>query len=247
MAAVQVLPILFRTAGQGVLFECAHTLGEARRILGCMPASPCLLDDVIATEALDQRAARVVSPSAEARAVGALRRAVAGSPRAVLQKLTDVALEICEAQSAGVSLLEEAQGRRILRWHAVSGAWAHLLWNTLPRDLSPCGTVLDRQAPLLMIDPERYFTPLGRLPPRVAEMLLVPFCVGGETVGTVWVVAHDPARRFHREDYRLLLDLTGFAALAYERLQSFQAEDIRALSRMHLTGERARKRRKPLR
>ena len=193
------------------------------------------LDEVIATEALERRVPRVCHPEAEAEAMQALKRVLAGSPRAVLQKLVDVALGLCDAQSAGVSLLEQgSDGRRFFRWHAVAGEWAELLWTTLPREFSPCGAVLDRREALLMIDPERHYAPLGTVQPHVNEVLLVPFAARGETVGTVWVVAHDPARQFDREDRRIVGELTVFAAAAYERLLSFGAEDIRELSRMHL-------------
>jgi two-component system CheB/CheR fusion protein len=198
-----------------------------------MLPDPTPLDEVIATEALDQRLPRVRNLPAEDRALAEMKRVLAGSPRGVLQKLVEVALDLCDAQSAGITLLEEADGRRFFRWHAVTGQWSHLLWNTLPRDFSPCGTVLDRREALLMIDPERYFTPLLQIPPRAAEVLLVPFAVRGETVGTVWVITHDSGRQFDREDRRIVSELTEFAAAAYERLQSFKADDILELSRLH--------------
>jgi len=202
-----------------------------------MSEAQALLDDVIATEALDRRVPRVRNLPAEARAMAEMKRVLAGSPRAVLQKLVEVALELCQAQSSGISLLEESDGRPFFRWHAVTGQWGHLLWSTLPREFSPCGTVLDRREALLMIDPQRYFTPLIQIPPRVAEVLLVPFAVRGETVGTVWVIAHDSGRQFDREDRRIVADLTEFAAAAYERLQSFKADDIRELSRLRQAQE----------
>ena len=202
-----------------------------------MQAPSTSIDEVIANELLEQRVPRVRSESAEAHAMDELKRALAGSPRGVLQKLVEVALHLCNAQSAGLSLLEEADGQRFFRWHAVAGAWGPLLWATLPRGLSPCGTTLDRGEALLMVDPERYFAPLAQVPPRVTEVLLVPFSVRGETVGTVWVVAHDPAQQFDREDRRVVRELTVFAAAAYQRLLSFRPEDIRELTRMHLVSE----------
>ena len=200
------------------------------------------VDEVIATPALHERAPRSCDRAAEERAFEELKRALAGSPRAVLQKLADVALELCNAQSSGISLLEEAGGRRVFRWHAVAGEFRSLLWNTLPREFSPCGTVLDRQAAQLMVDPERYFTPLAQITPRVSEVLLVPFSVDGEIVGTVWLVAHDAARRFDREDHRIVSALTRFAAAAYEMLVAFRPDDIRYLSRMHHAPRRSKKR-----
>lgn len=191
------------------------------------------LDDVIATHLLGERPFRVRTPESEARAMSALKRALAGSPRAVLQKLTEVALELCNAQSAGVSLPEEVDGRRVFRWHAVAGGFGHLLFATLPRDFSPCGAVVDRREALLMIDPERYYTPLRQIRPHVTEALLVPFEFGGEMAGTVWVASHDAERHFDAEDRRVVSELAQFAAAAYARLRSFSADDIRDLSRMH--------------
>ena len=205
-----------------------------------METVPFPLDNVIANDVLERRAIRKRDYAAEERAMAELRRVLAGSPRTVLQKLTDLTMELCGAESAGVSLLEEENGKRYFRWHAVSGAWGGLLWATLPRELSPCGTVLDRAAPLLMIDPQRYFTPLAQVPPKVAEVLLVPFSVRGALVGTLWVVAHDNARQFDREDRRVITKLTEFAGKAYERLQSMTPQDLQELSHMHrgtLSGE----------
>lgn len=162
-----------------------------------------------------------------------LQRALAGSPRALLQRLAEVALELCAAHSAGVSLLEEADGRRVFRWHAVAGRWAELVWSTLPRDGSPCGTVLDRRAALLMIDPERHFAPLGQLSPPVVEALLVPFGPEAAPVGTVWVISHEAGRRFDREDRRIVTALTRFAADAYARLRSLSRDHLLDLSRLH--------------
>ena len=150
----------------------------------------------------------------------------------MLQKLTDTALELCQAHSAGVSLLESEGERTFFRWHAVSGKFAPLLWSTLPRDFSPCGTVLDRKAAQLMISPERYFTNLLDVQPPVHEVLLVPFSRNGEAVGTVWLVSHDRTRRFDSEDKQALAQLSEFAAQAYERLSTLSAEDVIQLSRL---------------
>lgn len=201
------------------------------------PDSKAFLEGVIATRELERRKPRVCDSSAEAQAFDHLKIALAGSPRAVLQKLSEVMLDLCHAQSAGVSILEESDGRRVFRWHAVAGAWRNLLWNTLPREFSPCGTVLDRQTTLLMIDPEVFFTPLANISPRVTEALLVPFSMEGKIVGTVWVVAHDPTRHFDREDRRIITGLTRFAQIGHAKLQSLRPEDIRDLTIMRLTGE----------
>ena len=194
------------------------------------------LDDVIANEELERRRPRHDQSHALQARIDTLSHELATSPRQVLQKLTDAVIDLCQAHSAGVSLLErEGEGekrRELFRWHAVSGRFAPLLWSTLPRDFSPCGTVLDRGAPQLMISPERYFTSLADVQPKVLEVLLVPFEVGGELAGTVWAAVHDRSRRFDAEDRRVLTRLSEFAARAYQQLSSLSAEDVVQLSRL---------------
>ncbi|HJT62384.1 MAG TPA: response regulator [Burkholderiales bacterium] len=193
---------------------------------------PAPLDAVIANEQLNRRRPRQRQPDGLEQALERLRRDLATSPRRILQNLSDTALELCQAHSAGVSLLESEGERQFFRWHAVSGKWAPLVWTTLPREFSPCGTVLDRNAPQLMIDPERYFTPLAQVPPKVTEALLLPFSVNGELVGTVWAVSHDRTRCFDSEDRRVLAHLSEFAARAYRQLSTLSAEDVVHLSRL---------------
>jgi CheY-like chemotaxis protein len=197
-----------------------------------MDAPPLPLDAVIANQELRRRRPRHHMHDALSQALANLARELAASPRRVLQKLSDTALELCHAHSAGISLLEAENGRQIFRWHAVSGQWASYLWTTMPRAFSPCGTVLDRKAAQLMILPERHFTPLLQVTPKVHEALLIPFSVAGEIVGTVWVIAHDDSRRFDREDRRVVSKLADFAAEAYARLSSLDADDVLRLARL---------------
>ena len=199
-----------------------------------MESSTLPVDAVIANEELGRRRPRHDLRAKAREQLQALARELATSPRRVLQKVTDAALELCQSHSAGISLLEAEGERQFFRWHAVSGKWAPLLWTRLPREFSPCGTVLDRKAPQLMIDPERYFTPLAQVPPKVYEALLVPFSVGGELVGTVWVVAHDRTRHFDGQDQRVLTELSEFAARAYQQLSTLSADDVVQLSRLSI-------------
>src|SRR6185436_17628819 len=122
------------------------------------------------------------------------------------------------ANSAGISLLEEEGGLgpkgKYFRWHAVAGQWAPLVWNTTtPRDNGPCGTVLDRNVPLLFTNAHLHYTQFAGVYPLLVEGLLVPFYVNDQAVGTVWIVAHDDDRKFDAEDRRLLESLATFAAM----------------------------------
>ena len=59
--------------------------------------------------------------------------------------------------------------------------------------------------------------------PPIAEVLLVPFRVAGEPIGTIWVIAHECNKQFDGEDLRLLNSLGRFAALAQQSIASTNA------------------------
>lgn len=182
------------------------------------------LESVLCTEELKRRPSRRPDYQAENQALLALAQELTNSPGSILQRLVDIALELCRAHSAGISLLEEdgppgglsPEGDHF-RWHAVAGQWAPLVWNTTtPCDYGPCGTVLDRDSTLLFSNAHRYYMQFAGGLPLLVEGLLVPFHVGGRAVGTVWVMAHDETRKFDAEDQRLLESLSTFAATAYQ-------------------------------
>ena len=160
------------------------------------------LESVLSTDELNARPSRPPNYEIESRALRAIAQHMADSPQTTLQKLVEVALEICQAGSAGVSLLSKKSGD--FYWLAIAGAWKPHIGGGTPRDFGPCGVVLDRNAVQLFTRPERYFPYLASVSPPIAEALLAPFYVEGKAVGTVWVIAHDPARRFDAEDMRLI-------------------------------------------
>ncbi|MFL6623164.1 MAG: ATP-binding protein [Sulfurifustis sp.] len=181
------------------------------------------LQSVITTELLSWRPARVPNYEAESAALLALAQEMSSSPALILQRLAEAALELCQAGSAGVSILEEEDGEKIFRWRALAGAMARHIEGTTPRDFSPCGVVLDRNAPQLISEPQRCFTYFATVEPRITEALFVPFHVGGVPVGAVWVAAHDQRCQFDAEDGRLIADLAKFASAAYQMLNALAA------------------------
>jgi hypothetical protein len=57
---------------------------------------------------------------------------------------------------AGVSILEEEDGRQLFRWHALAGIYASYRWGSMPRYASPCGVVVNTEA-VQVLYPERHF------------------------------------------------------------------------------------------
>ena len=179
------------------------------------------LESVITTRELSRRPTRGPDHASENRALVGLAEAMTASPDGILQKLAETALNLCGAHSAGLSLLDE-DGKRF-RWRAIAGQWASHLGGGTPRDFGPCGTVLDRGAALLFSHPERHFPYLASVEPSIEEGLLIPFEVGGQAVGTIWVIGHNQSCRFDAEDLRVMTDLSMFAAGAYQTQLSMNA------------------------
>ena len=146
----------------------------------------------------------------------ALAERMATSPKDALEHLVQVALELCCAQSAGISLAEENDGRPVFRWRAAAGRFAVLVGTGMPQEVSPSALVLERGEPTLFCVPRQ--APLDASSPGLEEALLVPLQVPGGPSGTLWVVSHDETCRFDREDARLLASLARFAALGLRTL-----------------------------
>jgi signal transduction histidine kinase/CheY-like chemotaxis protein len=188
-----------------------------------MSATSQSLESVIFTGELGHRSPRAPNYQAENRALTMLARELTHSPDSVLQRLVESAAELCRAGSAGISLIEEENGRKIFRWRAIAGQFAPNLLGTTPRDFSPCGVVIDRNAVELFSRPGLHYPYLEEVSPRIIEALLAPFALGGERIGTVWVITHDDNRKFDSEDARVLESLAHFASAAYQVLLSLQA------------------------
>jgi PAS domain S-box-containing protein len=172
---------------------------------------------------LDNRPSRPPDYEAESRALIALSRELATSPGNILQKLAETALILCSAHSAGLSLLEDGDGRTRFHWRAIAGQWSPHVDGGTPRDFGPCGTVLDHNVAMICSHPELDFPYWAPIKPVLEEGLLIPFYIKGEAVGTIWVIAHDTSRRFDAEDLRVMTNLGTFAAAAYQMWLSLNA------------------------
>lgn len=202
----------------------------------------CVIDDVLITAELARRLTRVPDHAAENRALAALAEEMAHRPHRVLQRVAELAMDLCRADSAGISVLEPGGEKGIFRWHAAVGAFAPNLYGTMPRDASPCATVMARNEVLLFNEGERFFPALRGVEPRIYENLLAPWAVNGEPTGTIWVIKHTPDGRFDAEDARLLESLSRFASAAYQMVTALQS----AQAGQEMLGQRVEKRTREL-
>jgi hypothetical protein len=138
------------------------------------------------------------------------------SPDTILQELVNAAVELCNADSAGISLEIDKEHRsdtEYFQWVATAGEYARFLNATLPRTPSACGTCLERGQPQLFRVTQRFFDLMGVDAPTVTDGLLLPWQVE-EMRGTIWIMAHRRAEAFDSSDCRMMQLLADFSAMA---------------------------------
>jgi PAS domain-containing protein len=173
--------------------------------------------DILIADEVARRPARSPDLAAENDALHALARLLIDDPDALPRQLAEIALELCDAGSAGVSLLEETRDGTVFRWTALAGRFAPYEGGSTPRNFSPCGLCLDRGEPILVAYPARRFRYLNDVDIPIVEGLVLPlYGAGKRPLGTLWIVAHMAERQFDREDVRVMTRLADFAALAIE-------------------------------
>ena len=173
---------------------------------------PFNLDDVVINAELRYRPSRPPDYKAERDALIELSHTMADAPQMILQKLVETALDLCRAETAGISLLQNHGGEEEVGWEALTGVHARRI-STMPRHASPCGTTMNRNTTQRRA--ERVFPALKLVPP-VVEGLVIPFHVAGKPIGTLWVVAHKEHRKFDCEDERNVRTLAQFASAAWQ-------------------------------
>ncbi|HEY9380589.1 MAG TPA: ATP-binding protein [Burkholderiales bacterium] len=181
------------------------------------PMQTASFQESLATERLSERSPRTADHEAENRALRTLARHMAGPPGALLQRLVDIALDLGDADTAGVSLLESGPGgAAFFRRVALAGADAHQVNTTTPADSSSCGYALHRNTAQLYAYADGYQACGGVHFPDVVEKLVIPFGAHGKPYGTIWVATHNRARCFDAEDVRILQSLADFTAAALQ-------------------------------
>jgi GAF domain-containing protein len=143
-----------------------------------------------------------------------------GSEQELLDALVRAALELCDAGTAGFSMLYEDE--QVFRWDALAGALAAAKGGTTPRTWSPCGTTLDFGTPQLFSNPSRCFEYFNNPTHHIFEGLVVPVYVGEKPLGTLWVASHDD-RKFDKEDLRVLQSFADFCGTAIGIMRERQA------------------------
>ena len=147
-----------------------------------------------------------------------------------MDRLVELSLTLCDAQSGGISLFEEQDGEPVFRWHALKGRFAPFTGKTIPRHFSPCGVVVDRLKPILVKQPERLYPYLALEDAPISEGLWAPLVgLEGVAVGTLWIMTHDSSHLFTQDDCDTLLRLAAFGSVGLAlNAVSIQKDDLLA-------------------
>jgi len=175
------------------------------------------LKDVVVSQELLTRRIRKVNARAEVRAMHALAKLFPEGSSTVLKRLAQLAVELCDAGSGGISMLEAGNdGQQIFRWRALAGELEAYEGGTTPRDWSPCGECLNAGKPMLYSYPGRFFTYFQGVATIIVEGLVIPMLAEGRPIGTIWIVSHNQERHFDAEDVRVMTSLGSFVAAAWQ-------------------------------
>jgi RNA polymerase sigma factor (sigma-70 family) len=177
--------------------------------------NPVSLSDVVVSHELLSRRMHKPNARAEIKALHDLADVLPQGPSAILKRLANLAIELCNAGSGGISMLEAgSDGNLFFRWRALAGELEAHEGGTTPRDWSPCGECLRAGKPVLYSYPARFFTYFQAVDTILVEGLVIPMYAEGHPIGTIWIISHDPRRIFDAEDVRVMTGLGNFVVTA---------------------------------
>lgn len=187
-----------------------HAVKDAPECAVCSVA----IDEIVVTHELAKRPLRIVNTRGEIAGMHSLASAVHCGGN-VLKQLARLAVDLCGAGTAGVSLIEASEdGSQCFRWRALAGELAKYEGGTTPREWSPCGFSLQAGKTVLYSYPARHFTYFEQVETPIVEGLVIPIYLDGLPVGTIWIVSHNEECHFDLEDARVMTSLGAFVAAA---------------------------------
>jgi signal transduction histidine kinase len=164
------------------------------------------------------------------------------------QELIDIAIELCRADSAGISIERPDQpDENFYHWIATAGQYSGFLDAVLPRFPSACSICLERGRPQLFRVGKRFFDLLGVEAPVVKDGILLPWEVN-EIRGTIFIMSHEKTEAFDLSDCRIMEVLADFAAMGIKQQaqQRFLMEQTSAAAASTMANELAHKINNPL-
>jgi signal transduction histidine kinase len=207
--------------------------------------------EVVELDAYPAFAKRDLHPRDHASQTEGIRRlahAFVENPDTILQKLVDAAIDLCGAESAGISLkVVGNDGAVSYHWVATAGKYGRFLNAMLPPFPSACDVCIQRGKPQLFRVTKPFFDLMQIEAETVTDGLLLPWRVD-DTEGTVWIMAHGRDEAFDVNDCRVMQALADFAAMGVrqQRQQKILMEKTRAAAAASMANQLAHNINNPL-
>ena len=199
-------------------------------------------------ELFARRPRRPRDRAAQMEAMNRLARCFVESPAVILQELCNAAVEMCGADSSGISVEREDRTDDLYyQWVATAGVYTSFLDAVLPREPSACTVCLQRKAPQHFRVGKRFFDILQVEAAEVTDGILLPWEME-EMRGTIFVIAHGRTEAFDLEDLHLMQVLASFAAagMRQQRQQARLMEQERLAAAAGMANELAHEINNPL-
>lgn len=181
------------------------------------------VQELFDANSVDARPLRPRDPLRDMEGMQRLSQTFARSPDNALQQLVDLAIELCNADSAGISIVRaDGSADSYYEWVATAGRFHPFLNAVLPQYPSACGVALDRNRPQHFRVDQRFFSLLGVVADPVLDGLLLPWNVN-DTHGTIFITSSTSTTQFDSQDARVMQILADFAATALRQSQHQQA------------------------
>jgi hypothetical protein len=175
--------------------------------------------DLYSDPGFRNRLPRFRNPAKQLQGMRRVARAFVENPATILQELVNTAVDLCEAESAGISLQsKDENGETSYRWVATAGQYERFLNAILPSFPSACGLTIERRQPQLFRVSQQFFDQMGVDAPVVTDGILIPWEVQN-ICGTIWIMSHQKTEAFDTDDSRLMELLADFAAMAIRQDQ----------------------------
>jgi|GEM_PF-2104541 len=174
------------------------------------------LTDILITGELKARQRNVPDKDAQRAVLNGVASSMHLEHAQFLHAVAQTALDLCCADSAGVSVLMETPEDGFT-WDALVGRFSPFLNGTAPRHGSPCGVSIDSGETQLFSHPERLFAWMRAPGIPIVEGLVVPiFLSPGVPYGSLWIMLHEPGRRFTRSHLDVMELLGGHISAAVQ-------------------------------
>ncbi|HVB54886.1 MAG TPA: ATP-binding protein [Candidatus Acidoferrales bacterium] len=188
---------------------------------------PASLEEILITRRLHETSSRAPNLQEEGKALRTLARTLATKPREMIDGLLEMALQLCKAGTAGLSVLETLPGgEQVFRWINMAGRLKRFTGGSAPRNFSLCRVCLDCNAPQLFAYPARRFRYLSEaVDAPIVQALMIPVPLGLGESATIWILAHEEGTNFDAEDVRIMSELADFTGCALGLIHSREAAE----------------------